>query len=82
MQRVFDEYWNSDRIYPLHVIERSAEPPEALRSAFETLTQDAKDAFPAPRPDAPDILGFLPLSEDINAASLKAPTRDRRHIRR
>ena len=71
MQRVFDEYWNSDRIYPLHVLERSAEPSEALQSAFETLTQDAKDAFPAPRPDAPDILGFLPLSADINGASLK-----------
>src|SRR5258705_6257551 len=71
MQRVFDEYWNSDRIYPLHVLERSTEPSEALQSAFETLTQDAKDAFPAPRPDAPDILGFLPLSADMNGASPK-----------
>src|SRR5258706_2075455 len=71
MQRIFDEYWNSPRVYPLQTFERSAERPEALRAAFDRSTADAVEAFPVPGPQTTDMLGFHPLSADIDGAPLR-----------
>ncbi len=65
LARIFDTYWNSPRIYPLGEIERSPLPPERLRAEFETLTADAKAAYPAPPADQPDLLGYRPVSADL-----------------
>jgi putative cardiolipin synthase len=71
MQAIFDAYWNSPRVYPLHAIESTSDPAPLLRDEFEKLTADAVDAYPPPAPDAPDILGYLPLSADIAHPPLK-----------
>jgi putative cardiolipin synthase len=71
MAAIFDIYWNSPRIYPLHAVERSRETPEALRADFERLTADARSAYPTPPADKPDLLGYLPLSADLQRPPLK-----------
>lgn len=71
MATIFDTYWNSPRVYPLHALERSPETPQALQAQFERLTTDALTAYPSPSPTAPDILGFLTLSADLPKAPLK-----------
>jgi putative cardiolipin synthase len=71
MQHIFDIYWNSPRIYPLHAVEASSDDPQALRDAFERLTADAIPAYPTPPVDKADLLGYLPLSADIQHPPLK-----------
>lgn len=71
MAAIFDRYWNSRRVYPLLALEKSADPPAALRAAFEKLTSDALAAYPTPPPDQPDLLGFLPVSAEFGTAPLK-----------
>ena len=66
LARIFDQYWNSPRIYPLGEIERSALSPEQLRSEFETLTAHAKTAYPTPAADRADLLGYRPISADLS----------------
>lgn len=74
MATIFDAYWNSPRIYPLHALETSREPPQALRDAFEQLTADAITAYPTPPADKADLLGFAPFSADIVRPPLKMMT--------
>ncbi len=71
MQSVFDAYWNSPRIYPLALFERSDKPAVELQADFERLTADGAGAFPAPPPETADILGFFPLSSDLDKPPLK-----------
>lgn len=65
MQTIFDTYWNSPHVYPLHEIESSRETPAALRASFEKLVAGTEVAYPALPPDQPDLLGYLPLSADL-----------------
>jgi putative cardiolipin synthase len=71
MQQIFDHYWNSPRIYPLAAVERSDDDPKALRDEFEALTTDALAAYPTPPADRPDLLGYLPVSADIERIPMK-----------
>jgi putative cardiolipin synthase len=65
MAAIFDRYWNSPRVYPLHALERSLETPQALQQSFESLTADAVDAYPPPSADQPDLLGQRVLTADL-----------------
>ncbi len=71
MAAIFDSYWNSPRIYPLHAVASTAKDPQALRDHFEQLTADAVDAFPTPAADVPDFMGYLPLSADLQRPPLQ-----------
>jgi putative cardiolipin synthase len=71
MASIFDIYWNSPRIYPLHALETSRKAPAELQADFEALTADAAQAYPSPPADKPDILGYLPLSADLQHPPLK-----------
>ncbi|MDM0004195.1 phospholipase D family protein [Variovorax sp. J22G73] len=71
MAAIFDIYWNSPRIYPLHALETSRKAPAELQAEFEALTVDAIDAYPSPAADKTDILGYLPLSADLQHPPLK-----------
>jgi putative cardiolipin synthase len=72
MAAVFDDYWNSPRIYPLHLLEsRGESSQEVLQAEFEQLTADALSAYPSPPADRPDLLGYLPLSADLQHPPLK-----------
>lgn len=65
MQTIFDTYWNSPHTYPLHEIVSSQETAQALRASFEQLVAGAESAYPELPPDFPDLLGYLPLSADL-----------------
>ena len=65
MAAIFDRYWNSPRVYPLHEIEPDAMPAAARQAAFEALTHDAESAFPSPAADQRDLLGYATLSADL-----------------
>jgi putative cardiolipin synthase len=71
MAAIFDTYWNSPRIYPLHALETSRKAPAELQADFEALTADAAQAYPSPPADKADILGYLPLSADLRNPPLK-----------
>jgi putative cardiolipin synthase len=71
MAAIFDTYWNSPRVYPLYAIQKSDEDPQVLRDRFEQLTTDGLSAYPTPPPDAPDLLGWFPLSADLQKPPLK-----------
>ena len=68
---IFDQYWNSPRVYQLKQLEPERASPEAARAAFEELTSDAKDAFPQLGPERVDLLGYRSLGNDIAAPPLK-----------
>ena len=68
-QALFDRYWNADAVYPIHAVTRSALPAEVLRQKFEDWTGPEKTPPPAPLP-ATDILGYGPLSEDLDRGRL------------
>ncbi len=63
---VFDDYWNSDPVYPLTSIARSGKSPDELRQYFEDATGPATTPLPPPLP-ANDVLGYGPVSEDLEA---------------
>jgi cardiolipin synthase C len=67
---IFDRYWNSPRVYPLGEIEHSELSPEQLRAEFETLTADARTAYPTPAADRVDPLGYRPISADLSRPPL------------
>ncbi|MFZ6647446.1 phospholipase D family protein [Undibacterium sp. TJN25] len=71
MAAIFDTYWNSERVFPLHALETTRQTPQALRDEFERLTSDAISAYPVLPADKPDILGYLPLSRDMQHPPLK-----------
>jgi cardiolipin synthase C len=71
MAAIFDKYWNSPRVYPLHAIEDANADPEVLRNDFERISADAVTAYPTPPPDTPDLLGWYPVSADMQKPSLK-----------
>jgi len=68
---IFDQYWNSPRVYQLKQLEPDRAKPEDARVAFEELISDAKDAFPPLAPDKVDLLGFHSLGNDIGTTPLK-----------
>ncbi|MEJ8821260.1 phospholipase D family protein [Variovorax humicola] len=68
---IFDTYWNSPRVFPLHSVEPRRKEPPALQAEFEHLTAEAVSAFPSPSPDARDLLGYAPLSADLARPPLR-----------
>ena len=68
---IFDTYWNSPRIYPLQAIETARHDARSQQDAFERLTADAIGAHPAPLPERTDIVGYHPLSADLQHPPLK-----------
>ena len=66
---LFDQYWNSEYVLPLHAVVKSDAPPEALQAAFERMT--GADSTPPPPPPAPnDLLGYGPIVEELRSGRL------------
>jgi putative cardiolipin synthase len=69
LSTIFDDYWNSPRVYPLTAIVRTEASPEALRQAFERMT--GADTTPPPEPPPPnDVLGYSPIVNELSAGKL------------
>jgi putative cardiolipin synthase len=71
MAAIFDQYWNSPRVYPLKALEQSDADPGELQGEFERLTSDAIRAYPSPPGDESDLLGYKALSGEIEHPPLK-----------
>ena len=63
----FDQYWNSDRTFPLSAVSHDELAPDARRTAFDSMT--AADGHP-PGPPQRDSLGRIPLSAELIAGHL------------
>src|SRR4030095_10108586 len=49
LENIFDNYWNSEVVYPLHAIVQAGETDTVLRARFDALTS----AGVVPSPDPP-----------------------------
>ena len=69
LQSLFDGYWNSPYVYPLHSIVAPAAPPEQLRRRFDVLTS-ADTTQPPPQPPVNDVLGYGPIADEFDDGRL------------
>ncbi len=68
---VFDYYWNSRRVYTLDALEPDSHNAQKHRDEFERLTSGTASLFTPMKPDEKDLLGYRPLSTDIERPPLK-----------
>ena len=68
---VFDYYWNSRRVYTLDALEPDSRNAQKHRDEFERLTSGTESLFTPMKPDEKDLLGYRPLSTDIEHPPLK-----------
>ena len=67
---VFDMYWNSEVVYPLHRVTVSSDGPDALAAAFEQATGPRFAPAPDPLSDT-DLLGDPPLGAQLAAGNVE-----------
>ena len=70
LQALFDRYWNSDIVYPLHAIARTEQTVAQRRASFEDATSLAPEPRPVPLLDR-DVLGYGPIGLDLDAGALQ-----------
>ena len=69
LQFLFDRYWNSVAVYPLHAVAQPDQPPAQLRASFEAMTGPL--TTPAPPPlSQNDVLGYGPVGQELDAGKL------------
>ncbi|MBO9515470.1 MAG: phospholipase D family protein [Variovorax sp.] len=61
---IFDNYWNSEVVYPLHDVVQPREPADALRARFDKIAAVA-EAPPPPDPPDMDIFGEPSVSASV-----------------
>ena len=66
---IFDAYWNSPQAYPVEAIVRTTAAADALRRGFDALVDEGGAAGAEELP-AVDILGYGPISDDLDAGRL------------
>lgn len=75
LQTIFDNYWNSEVVFPLHDIVQTAKAPDALRRQFDAITSATQAPLPPAPPEA-DMFGEPPVSTAIAQGKLDlSPTR-------
>jgi putative cardiolipin synthase len=66
---IFDTYWNSPQVYPAETIIHTDLDRAALRRSFDQLVDDGEQMMAVTLPPV-DILGYGPISEDLDAGRL------------
>ena len=69
LQSIFDMYWNSPQAYPIKTIVHTSADTESQRRAFDVLV-DEGDQMTTITPPAVDILGYGPITEDLESGRL------------
>ena len=69
LQFLFDRYWNSAAVYPLHAVKRSDQPPAQLRASFEAMTGPLTTPAPPPLSQY-DVLGYGPIGPELDSGRL------------
>ena len=64
LQGIFDQYWNSDVVYPVQAIVPAGAPPAQAAAEFERIS--TVEHAPPTLPPV-DALGYGPISEDLEA---------------
>ena len=69
LSSLFDGYWNSEAVFPLHAIVPPRATPAALRAEFDALT--GPDTTPVPdAPPSSDVLGYGPIAGELEDGRL------------
>jgi putative cardiolipin synthase len=69
---LFDQYWNSEFVYPLQSIVADEDPPDERRRRFDAWTDPAHaPPPPPPRPGAPDFFKQPHVHEELAAGKLQ-----------
>ncbi|MEO8524525.1 MAG: phospholipase D family protein [Caldimonas sp.] len=69
---LFDQYWNSDYVYPLQAIVPSAEPDSEWQRRFEAATLPRPGRGPPPpAPGSKDLLDQVSLAEEMQTGKLE-----------
>jgi putative cardiolipin synthase len=66
---IFDGYWNSRHVYPVQAIIQANATDDELRRAFNAIVDDGEQMMSLVLPPV-DILGYGPISEDLDAGRL------------
>jgi len=66
---IFDRYWNSEVVFPIGLVGTPIGDPEASRKAFDT-TLTSLPAAPPIDPPSTDVLGYGPISEELDSGQL------------
>ena len=66
---IFDEYWNSAQVYPVEAIIEPGGDRAAWRVQFDDMVDDGEQMMTLELPPF-DILGYGPISEDLDAGQL------------
>ncbi|MEQ1804520.1 MAG: phospholipase D family protein [Burkholderiaceae bacterium] len=69
LQELFDRYWNSDPVYPIHAVTRSLKSDAELRTLFEDRTGPLNTPPPPPLARS-DVLGYGPIAEELDGGRL------------
>jgi len=63
--RVFDQYWNSDQVFPIHALAATAPPTDEARATFARLTRPEELVQPISGHDT-DLLGAPALGVELD----------------
>ena len=66
---LFDDYWNSPVVFPLHSIVSPPDDPDELQAQFDSATGPVVAPPPEPPSDT-DVLGYGPLSDELDSGRL------------
>jgi putative cardiolipin synthase len=69
LSELFDQYWNSERVFPVTAIVTTNLTEADLRSTFDMLTGPLTTPDPEPPPPN-DLLGYSPIVEELAAGML------------
>jgi putative cardiolipin synthase len=71
LESLFDNYWNSPRVYALKALERFDSNQRAAQDGFDTLLATTSSPFTRLAEGAHDGLGYRPLSQDLDGGPLR-----------
>jgi cardiolipin synthase C len=71
LESLFDNYWNSPRVYTLRSLERFDPDQRAAQNGFDTVVASTSSPFVPFADGAHDGLGYRPLSHDLDGDRLQ-----------
>jgi len=70
LEGLFDEYWNSDQVYPVNAVTQNGLEPAQQRASFDRLTSPASTPLPEPVA-ALDLMGGPALAQQFESGQFR-----------